>query len=143
MIDLDIPKCPVYKKCSGCQLQNLSYSQQLDHKQAMSIGILGDYCHVSPITGMYYPLHYRNKISAVFAENRGKAVCGVWQSSSKKIVQNDGCMIEDKISSEIIKDICDIVTSSIFLLLTDTAGQVFCATYLCAVASKQARFLYR
>lgn len=109
MIDLDIPKCPVYKKCSGCQLQNLSYSQQLDHKQAMSIGILGDYCHVSPITGMYYPLHYRNKISAVFAENRGKAVCGVWQSSSKKIVQNDGCMIEDKISSEIIKDICDIV----------------------------------
>lgn len=26
-------KCPLYKKCGGCQLQNLSYAEQLKFKQ--------------------------------------------------------------------------------------------------------------
>lgn len=25
--------CPVYKKCGGCQLQNLTYKEQLEFKQ--------------------------------------------------------------------------------------------------------------
>lgn len=28
--------CPVYKKCGGCQLQNLSYPEQLEFKQKKS-----------------------------------------------------------------------------------------------------------
>ena len=40
-------KCPVAKKCSGCQLSNLSYEQQLAWKQKDVAGLLGSYGEVS------------------------------------------------------------------------------------------------
>ena len=33
--------CPLAKKCGGCQLQNLSYDEQLHLKQATAIRLLG------------------------------------------------------------------------------------------------------
>lgn len=101
-----IPQCPIYKKCSSCQLQNLTYDKQLAFKQGKAVSALGKYCHVSDICGMYYPLHYRNKLSASFEMRRGRVISGIWQSSSGKIVKTDGCMIEDKLSSDIVKTIC-------------------------------------
>ena len=32
--------CPLAKKCGGCQLQNLSYDEQLHLKQATAIRLL-------------------------------------------------------------------------------------------------------
>ena len=34
-------KCPLYKKCGGCQLQNLSYAEQLKFKQRKVEKLLG------------------------------------------------------------------------------------------------------
>lgn len=48
-------KCPVAKKCSGCQLSNLSYEQQLAWKQKDVAGLLGSYGAVSPIIPMEPP----------------------------------------------------------------------------------------
>ena len=102
MDNINCEKCSVYKKCGGCQLQNMTYEEQLHFKEVKVIGLLGEYGHVHDISGMYYPLHYRNKVSAAFADAGGKAVSGIWQSSTGRIVKNDQCMIEDKISAEII-----------------------------------------
>ena len=62
--------CPVYKKCGGCQLQNLSYKEQLNFKQNKVEKLLKKFCPVSPIIGMETPYHYRNKVQAAFRTDR-------------------------------------------------------------------------
>ena len=98
--------CPLYKKCGGCQLQNMTYDEQLSFKQAKTIKYLGRFGHVEEIIGMDKPTHYRNKVQAAFGTTRGgMIVSGVYQSSSHNIVLVDECMLEDKIADKIIVDI--------------------------------------
>lgn len=74
--------CPLYKKCGGCQLQNLTYEQQLRYKQVKCIRLLGKFCRVGEIIGMENPYHYRNKVQAAFALDRhSNIISGVYQSS--------------------------------------------------------------
>ena len=79
--------CPLAKKCGGCQLQNLSYDEQLHLKQATAIRLLGRFGHVEEIIGMKDPYHYRNKVQAAFAydKRRGRIISGVYQSSTHRI----------------------------------------------------------
>lgn len=44
-------KCPVAKKCSGCQLSNMTYEQQLEWKQKDTEKLLGGFGKVSEIIG--------------------------------------------------------------------------------------------
>ena len=95
--------CPLYKKCGGCQLQNMSYEEQLSFKQAKTIKYLGKFGHVEEIIGMREPYHYRNKVQAAFGMTRGgKIISGVYQSSSHRIVCVDNCRLEDKKADKII-----------------------------------------
>ena len=94
--------CPNAKKCSGCQLQNLTYEEQLSMKQAKLIALLGKFGHVDEIIGMDDPLHYRNKVQAAFAYRDGKVISGVYQSASGKIVPVDSCMLEDETADRIV-----------------------------------------
>ena len=97
--------CPFYKKCGGCQLQNMSYEEQLSFKMAKTIKNLGRFGHVEEIIGMEKPYHYRNKVQAAFGYLRGRIISGVYQSSSHNIVPVEKCMIEDEKADEIINDI--------------------------------------
>lgn len=94
--------CPLYKKCGGCQLQNLSYKEQLSYKQVKCIKALGKFGHVEEIIGMENPVHYRNKVQAAFKNAGGKIISGVYQSSSHRVVEVTECMLEDKLADEII-----------------------------------------
>lgn len=95
--------CPVAKKCGGCQLQNMSYPEQLSYKQAKVIRLLGKFCRVGEIIGMEHPYNYRNKVQAAFGMTRGgKIISGVYQSGSHRIVSIDECRLEDKKADEII-----------------------------------------
>ncbi|MBR0349112.1 MAG: 23S rRNA (uracil(1939)-C(5))-methyltransferase RlmD [Clostridia bacterium] len=95
--------CPVAKKCGGCQLQNMSYPEQLSYKQAKVIRLLGKFCRVNEIIGMENPYNYRNKVQAAFGITRGgKIISGVYQSKSHRIVCIDECRLEDKKADEII-----------------------------------------
>ena len=99
-------KCPLYKKCGGCQLQNLSYAEQLKFKQRKVEKLLGEFAHVEPIIGMAEPYHYRNKVQAAFATARnGKIISGVYQSGTHSIVCVDSCLTEDRKADEIIVSI--------------------------------------
>ena len=69
--------CPVYKKCGGCQLQNLSYPEQLEFKQKKVEKLLKRFCTVEKIIGMKTPYHYRNKVQAAFyTDKKGKIISG-------------------------------------------------------------------
>ena len=95
--------CPVHKKCGGCQLQNLSYPEQLSFKQSKVIRLLKDFGKVEPIIGMENPYHYRNKVQAAFYTNRqGKIISGVYQSGTHHVVGVDSCQIEDELADKII-----------------------------------------
>ena len=69
-------RCPVYKKCGGCQL-DVMYPQQLSYKQRIVIGLLGRFHRVEPIIGMEEPLHYRCKVSNAMGFSRGQVISGV------------------------------------------------------------------
>lgn len=95
--------CPLYKKCGGCQLQNLNYEEQLRWKERRMIGLMGQFGHVEPVIGMERPLHYRNKVQAAFGLDRKKRIIsGVYQSSTHRIVPVDRCMIENEAADAII-----------------------------------------
>ena len=95
--------CPLYKKCGGCQLQNMTYAEQLSFKQAKCIRHLKRFGHVEEILGMAEPFRYRNKVQAAFGTTRGgKIISGVYQSSSHNIVCVDNCMLEDETADRII-----------------------------------------
>lgn len=89
--------CDVYKKCSGCQLTNLSYEEQLSFKMKKVISLLGRFSHVEEIIGMETPLHYRNKMQAVFDMDSHKhPISGVWQTEAQRVVKTDSCLIENE-----------------------------------------------
>ena len=105
-------KCPLYKKCGGCQLQNLSYAEQLKFKQRKAEKLLGEFAHVEPIIGMAEPYHYRNKVQAAFATARnGKIISGVYQSGTHSIVCVDSCLTEDRKADEIIVSVRNMLRS--------------------------------
>ncbi len=105
-------KCPVAKKCSGCQLSNMSYAEQLLWKQKDVTRLLGDYCEIPPVIGMDNPYNYRNKVQAVFRSDRGgKIISGVYQSSRNGIVGVDSCMLDDERADRIIVGIRELMRS--------------------------------
>lgn len=103
--------CPIAKKCGGCQLQNLSYRRQLQHKQVQIIKLLGKYHHVNEIIGMEHPTHYRHKVQAAFAMRGEHLVSGIYQSSTGTVLPVDSCMIQNPAADAIILTIRRLLPS--------------------------------
>lgn len=104
--------CPYAKKCGGCQYQGMDYAAQLKKKQKEINKLLKDFGKPEQIIGMKDPLHYRNKVHAVFGRTRrGEIVSGTYETGTHKIVNIDECMIEDEISQSIIRTIRGLIRS--------------------------------
>lgn len=122
----EIPACPLYKKCGGCQLQNLSYEEQLRWKERRVISLVGQFGRVEPIIGMEQPLHYRNKVQAAFGlDHKKRVISGVYQSSSHRIVPVDHCMIEDEAADAIIVTIRGLLMDFKLLPYSADTGRGF------------------
>ena len=105
--------CPLAKKCGGCQLQNMTYEEQLQFKQKKCQRLLGRYARVSPILGMDDPTHYRCKVQAAFSYDyrHKRLVSGVYQSGSHRVVPVNDCLIENRKADEIIVSIRKLAQS--------------------------------
>lgn len=118
--------CKLYKKCGGCQLQNLTYDEQLKFKQRLCEKHLSKYCKISPIIGMEHPYHYRNKVQAAFATTKdGRIISGVYQSGTHRIVPVDLCMTEDKKADEIIVSIRSLMKDFRMTAYNENTGRGF------------------
>lgn len=105
-------QCPVAKKCSGCQLSNMTYEQQLSWKMKELNRLLGGFGRISQIVPMEDPTGYRCKVQAVYRSDRsGRIISGVYQSSRNGIVGIDRCMINDPRADEIIVGIRELMRS--------------------------------
>ena len=65
-----------------------------------------------PIMGMDDPYYYRNKVHAVFGENRyHDVISGIYEQKSHRIVPVDSCLIENAKADEIIVSIRGLLKS--------------------------------
>ena len=61
---------------------------------------------------MEQPFHYRNKVHAVFGEDKKhNIVSGIYEENSHRIVPTDSCLIEDQKADEIIVSIRGLLKS--------------------------------
>lgn len=117
--------CPYRKKCGGCQLLNMSYGEQLSHKQKTVIRLLGSFCHIDEIIGMDRPYHYRNKAQYAFSYYGGKILCGVYQSSTHRVVDIDSCLITTEKADEIAQTVKKLTKSFKLKTYDEKTGQGF------------------
>ena len=108
----EAPRCPLYRKCGGCQLQNMDYPRQLAWKQRQVERLLGEFAQPEPVIGMERPYHYRNKVQAAFGTDRsGRVISGVYQASTHHIVPVESCLTEDRTADEIIGTVRGLLRS--------------------------------
>jgi len=104
--------CSVKNKCGGCQLQHLSYEEQLIEKQKQVESLLKKFCKVETIIGMENPYHYRNKVHAVFdIDKRKNIISGVYEAGSHRVVPVENCLLEDQRADAIINSIRGLLRS--------------------------------
>ena len=104
--------CPYDKKCGGCNLLKHDYAEQLKIKKAALAKLLAPYGRLREVIGMDEPLHYRNKVHAVFTTDRkGNVISGVYEEGTHKVVAVDNCLIENEKADEIIATIRKLIPS--------------------------------
>ena len=107
------PRCPVARQCGGCQLQAMSYEEQLKFKERkvknhlLRIGkFREDEIHMLPIMGMEEPWRYRNKAQFPFGmDKNGNIVAGFYAGRTHDIIECGDCLL----GVEENKDILDII----------------------------------
>lgn len=93
------PRCELYAKCGGCQLQHASYEYQLELKTQRVRDVVeriakDDPAKVLPTLGQAEPWFYRNKMQMPVGTNDNKLVMGFYERGSHKIVDGDYCYIQ-------------------------------------------------
>ena len=115
--------CSASKKCGGCRYLNLSYKEQLSKKQKFVEGLLKGYGKVLDIEGMDEPYYYRNKVHhALGRDKKGNVISGSYEESTHKIVPTDSCLLEDKVSGEIIATVRKLLTSFKIQIFNEKSG---------------------
>lgn len=92
------PRCPVFGKCGGCQLQHMSYAGQLAFKQSAvksALKKIGNIEYDVPMpVASDRQYGYRNKLQVpVQSDGKGGAVMGFYAERSHRIVPTDDCAI--------------------------------------------------
>lgn len=100
------PKCKFYRECGGCQLQYLSYEDQLILKENQVNKLMGDICQVEEIIGTDKPFNYRNKAHYTFGRGyKNEIISGMYARNSHKIINIDECIIQNEKSDQIVQTI--------------------------------------
>ncbi|MCK9191040.1 MAG: 23S rRNA (uracil(1939)-C(5))-methyltransferase RlmD [Sphaerochaetaceae bacterium] len=101
--------CPYADRCGGCQLQGVSYREQLNEKMDMVEDVLDYYSPIAPIIGMENPTNYRNKSQSVYGLKKGNVINGIYRSHSHEIVPVKVCMLQDKETDVIFQTVNELM----------------------------------
>lgn len=127
--------CPVYKKCSGCQLRNMTYEEQLRFKQVKIDRLMGKLCRADKIIGMENPEGYRHKVQAAFDFRSGKAVSGIYQSATGGVIATDRCEANHPRADEIVKAVRKTAVSMKIPVWCSHTGKGFLRHMLVRIAA--------
>ncbi len=127
------PVCPTYRQCGGCQLQVLSYEQQLAFKHRKirnNLIRIGGFAEsfidavMEPIVGMEEPLHYRNKAQyPVGTDKEGNPVAGFYAGRTHSIIPNISCELGVEENEKILRIILDHMKAYKVSAYDETTGQ--------------------
>lgn len=124
--DREVPKCPHYYQCGGCQLQHMKYEAQAKFKEKTVKGLLGKYGKINEVITMDEPYDYRNKIHSTFsAGKKGKVISGIYEQYSHKVVPIDRCIIQDPRADDIIATVRKLMESFKFKPFDEDSGRGF------------------
>lgn len=107
------PRCAFARKCGGCQIQEMSYEQQLAFKEKKVRGNLERIGGFAPellnrvtdtAVGMDEPFGYRNKAQFPFGTDReGNPVTGFYAGRTHDIIANTDCALGVPVNREILE----------------------------------------
>ncbi|MBQ8232598.1 MAG: 23S rRNA (uracil(1939)-C(5))-methyltransferase RlmD [Lachnospiraceae bacterium] len=104
--------CRVAAECGGCKWIHKPYQEQLALKEKWVGELMQPFCKIEPIVGMENPMYYRNKVHAVFGEDRRhNIISGIYEEGTHNIVPVDSCMIENQKSDAIIVSVRELLKS--------------------------------
>ncbi len=100
--------CHLSGDCGGCQLQELSYSSQLQWKREWVVEALnrigGLSAHVLPTLPAPIIWNYRNKAAFPVGYDRGRLVAGCYMPGTHRIVDSEACSIQHEKSNCILRE---------------------------------------
>lgn len=98
-------RCRCFKRCGGCQLDE-PYADQLERKQQKAERMLSKFAPVNRIIPMDDPYNYRCKVQNIFGLDGSKRIIsGIYQSSGRRLVSVDDCMLEDIHAAPIVQTV--------------------------------------
>ena len=108
--------CPVYDQCGGCQLQHLSYDQQLVEKRDMVIQAMErhtdfpiDSLDIQEAIGMEDPWNYRNKSQYQVGQKDGKLIAGLYGLNSHTLIDIPNCLVQHKATNKVTRTVKKIL----------------------------------
>ena len=93
------PRCPSARQCGGCQLQAMSYEEQLkfkENKVRNNLSRIGGLTEIpmEPIIGMEEPWRYRNKAQFPFGKDKnGRIITGFYAGRTHAIIEQEDCLL--------------------------------------------------
>jgi 23S rRNA (uracil1939-C5)-methyltransferase len=102
------PACPIYKRCGGCQLQHMSYEEQLRFKKTRvadcieRIGKIRDVA-IYDTVGMENPSRYRNKVQLPVGRGETEPAIGFYAARSHEIINLQQCYIQHEVGDKVVQ----------------------------------------
>ena len=101
------PKCPIFTKCGGCDLQHLNYNSQLKIKENKIKTCFSKIAHVDvevkKTVKSEEQFRYRNKLQLPVGQTDKGTLIGFYANNSHRIVPIDDCFINPEWTACIIK----------------------------------------
>lgn len=108
--------CAPYGKCGGCNLRHMNYQETLKLKKSIVETNLKkvrmDNVVVKECIGMNQPYNYRNKLQYPVGASKEGPVMGVFAKRSHRIIPNESCHIQNKLTQKIAKDVFDFIVEN-------------------------------
>lgn len=107
----NIKTCPFSVNCGGCQLQGMSYKEQINEKMDVIEDVIGQYAVVAPMLSMEDPTHYRNKSQSAYTMKKGNVINGKFRPYTHEITPVKSCMLEDNDTDVIFQTINELMNT--------------------------------
>lgn len=122
-------RCAYARQCGGCQIQALSYEEQLRFKEnkvrnhLMRIGGFSD-VPIQEVIGMEEPFFYRNKAQfPVGRDKEGNIIAGFYASRTHTIINNRKCYLGVDVNEEILNKVIDYINACNIEPYDETTGK--------------------
>lgn len=106
-------KCPVAKQCGGCQLQHMTYTEQLHFKKQKVQDVIDRIAKldmkVEDVLGMENPWYYRNKCQIPVGVDQNKVVTGFYRIHSNTIIDTNACAIQSETINEVLSHMKELL----------------------------------